>query len=369
MPPSATSATPKRGAPTEPTFWQRYSPNGECPISFSGSVFAYLFLFGIPVVLWYLFDVNLFGAGATEYAKPPQMDVVEIEGGGGRPEGVAMGQGQEGKGEARKRESPGVGNASNPRAGDFQPKDFKFKDVGPKDFEKFGSEPNPPIALDGDVWAKLVDEQKRGKKMMEDGDLQAQAGAGDGTKGGASPLGKGGGTGGGIGTGSGDKKGPGQGKSPTGVVFNDQRRRELRWKIHASENGDIHLKKLQARQVVLLVPAAGKPGYMLRYDLSKAALAPDLVRAEDDSKKVRWKNDNRTEMMGLASVLKLRQVPPFTVIYLPSAMEADMAREELAYEGRLESDIQMTEWDVRERDGTYENRPYILRQILKPGVK
>jgi hypothetical protein len=367
MPPSATSTTPKRGAPTEPTFWQRYSPSGECPLSVAGSVFVHIGFFVLLVVLAY-FGFNLFGAEATDFAKPPQMDAVEIEGGGGRPEGVAQGKGLDGSGPSMKRESPGLG-AGNPRTGDFQPKDFKYKDVGPKDFDKVGTEPNPPIASDGDVWAKLDDEQKRGKKMMENGDLQTQSGAGDGTKGGASPLGKGGGTGGGIGTGSGDKKGPGQGKSPNGVVFNDQRRREFRWKIHASESGDVHLKKLQALQVVLLVPAAGKPGYMLRYDLSKAALAPDLVRAEDDSKKVRWKNDNRNEMMGLASVLKLRQVPPFTVIYLPSAMEADMAREELAYEGRLESDIQMTEWDVRERDGIYENRPYILRQVLKPGVK
>jgi hypothetical protein len=65
----------------------------------------------------------------------------------------------------------------------------------------------------------------------------------------------------------------------------------------------------------------------------------------------------------------LRETPQFTVIYLPSGLEADMARKELAYEGRRESDILQTVWDVRERDGAYENEPYIVKQYPKAAVR
>jgi hypothetical protein len=123
-------------------------------------------------------------------------------------------------------------------------------------------------------------------------------------------------------------------------------------------------------QVTLLVPLLKtKPGYMMRFDLSKPTLVGELVAAADDSNKVRWKNANAEEMVTLAKVLNLPEIPHFTVIYLPSGLEADMARKELAFEGRPESEILKTVWDVRERDGAYENEPYIVKQLPKPGAR
>jgi hypothetical protein len=347
----------------EPTIFQRYSPRGECPLSFVGSALLHIGLVAGLIVLAY------FGlASSSDSAKPPEMDVVEIEGGGGQPDGVVGGKGPGGSGEGSKRESAGQGQAGKPRVGEIEVKDFKFDKLTKKDFKI--EETTDPIDGPGDVFTQLDREQRYGKKIIENESGTGNAGgSGTASKGAPASLGKGGGTGGGEGTGVGKAKGPGQGTSPKGVLFTDQRRRELRWQILASTNGEVHLKKLQALQVTLLIPLQSQPGFMLRYDLSKPTLVGDRVRAEDDSKKVRWKNANHEEMVTLAQVLKLQEVPQFTVIYLPSGLEADMARKELAYECRRESDILKTVWDVRERDGAYENEPYIVKQYAKPGVR
>ncbi|HEV3021638.1 MAG TPA: hypothetical protein VGX76_04200, partial [Pirellulales bacterium] len=99
--------------PKEPTILQRYSPRGECPLSFAGSALLHVGLVvGIAVLAY-------FGlASSSDSSKPPEMDVVEIEGGGGQPDGVAGGKGPGGTGDSNKRESAGQGQAGKPRAGE-----------------------------------------------------------------------------------------------------------------------------------------------------------------------------------------------------------------------------------------------------------
>jgi hypothetical protein len=366
MAPSAPSTPVHISGRKEPTIFQRYSPHGECPLSFAGSALLHVGLLVAVVVLTF-FALNT----TAENAKPVAMDVVNVdpEGGGGRLDGVVGGKGLGGKdASSTKIEMAGKGKLGNPRTGDFEVKDVKFFDVKKKDLTVIG-ETTDPVEGQGDVFDKLDYEQRIGKKIMEsDAGSGPPGGSGIGVKGGPASKGAGGGMGGGSGPGSGSAKGPGSGKGPGGPLT-DQRRRELRWQILASTNGEVHLKKLQALQVTLLIPLKSQPGFMLRYDLSKPTLVGEKVRAQDDSQKVRWKNANAEEMVTLAQVLNLQEVPPFTVIYLPSGLEADMARRELAYEGRPERDILKTVWDVRERDGAYENEPFIVKQFPRPGAR
>src|SRR5262249_3726826 len=183
--------------------------------------------------------------------------------------------------------------------------------------------------------------------------------------------GPGGGAGGPKGSGIGKGKGDGKGTSPVGVVLNDQRRRELRWRILASTNGDIHLKKLQALGVILYVPLPSQPGTALKYDMTKPTLVGNSVPASEifAVDRVRWRNDEPTQVIPLAKALHLKEAPPFLVIVLPRELELDMARRELLHKGRQEHEIQQTIWDLRERDGVYDNEPQIVEQIPKPGYK
>ena len=74
-------------------------------------------------------------------------------------------------------------------------------------------------------------------------------------------------------------------------------------------------------------------------------------------------------MIPLAKALKLKEAPTVLVIVLPPELEADMARRELDHDGRLEHEIQQTIWDLKEREGAFDNEPYIVEQILRPGFR
>jgi hypothetical protein len=359
----ATSAAPRPNLKLgqEPTFWKQYSPRGEGPFSGAASVLLHVVVLLLLIVggIWF------FDSADSDSSKPPQIDVVEIEGEGGGLGGLAVGPGKLDAGPAGRTEGAPHAKAGQRPMDGGKVDDFKFKDLPKKDLE-MPIDDDLPLDDKGDVFARLDRERVRGEKI-----LASQTTGGDATPGfkGGDKSGTAGGAGGKKGPGLGNNKGPGRGNSPTGSVLTDQRRRELRWKILASEDGETHVKKLQALKVILLVPLRSKPGFALRFDLSKPTLVRHEVKAADDSGKVRWKNDNQKEMAALVKVLNLPEVPPFTVIYLPSDLEADMARRELAYQGRQENEIHQTVWDVRQRDGGFDNEPYIVQQFLRPGAK
>jgi hypothetical protein len=367
MPP-ATAPSENRTANTEPTLWQRYSPHGELPLASTASLLAHAFaiLALIALSVWW------FAGDGNEENKPPRMDLVEIEGEGGGLGGLSVGPGKNSSGPPGKAEGAQYAKGGGKKTPD-KVADTKIKDLPQVDNLKVGESPGGPVVDQSDVFAKLDREAALGAKYLQSAD-DGSTGDGQrpGFKGGdknSPPGGAGGKKGPGAGLGVGSGKGPGEGSSKTGSVFSKQRKREWRWKINASDDGWVHLKKLQALKVTLLVPLKSKPGFMLRYDLSGSSVVPKEVRAADDDQKVRWKNDHAVQMVALAKVLGLKEVPPFTVIYLPSDLEDDMARRELAYKGRSEHEIAETIWDLRERDGVYDNEPYIVSQKLKSGVK
>jgi hypothetical protein len=370
---------PNAPPPGEPKFLQRYSPHGELPLASTASVALHLALLGAAVLigLWFV-------SRADENSKPPIMDVVDLEpagGNGGGLGGNSVGPGKLDNGPAGKAE--GIPNAKGGGKMKSLPDDIAKK-INIKDLPEYvlkgpGDIPSGPIGDEGDVWLAMDQQRLKAQKQLEaEGDGSPGDGKRPGFPGGekGGPAGgKGGPKGPGDGTGKGPYSGPGAGK----LVLTEQRRRELRWVIMlAQADGWDHIKKLQALRVTLVVPLKSKAGYALEYDLSKPGLQGREVRFSDDDTKVRWFAKPRTaqemqshegRMASLAKALKLREVPPFTVIYLPSDLEADMARKELAFAGRQENEIQVTVWDVRQRDGVYENEPYIVSQKPKAGAR
>jgi hypothetical protein len=367
---TAAPQRPNSKLPTEPTLWKRYSPSGEFPLASITSLVLHTVVV-LAIVVCSLLAMELFNDDAS---KPPKMDLVEIEGeGGGGLGGIAVGPGKLDKGPPGRTEgAPDAQGAGKSVQGDKPAPsigDLNLK-VPINDLKMPGEVPDGPIVEDGDVWVRLDRERVQGEKILQSsGDVTPGKDKDrPGFKGGEKD-GQPGGAGGKKGPGLGSGKGAGKGNSPTGVIFTDQRRRELRWKILASDDGDVHLKKLQALRVILMVPLRSKPGMALRYDLSGPTLVPMEVKAADDNNKVRWKNDNQAEMVALQKVLRLKETPPFTVIYLPSDLEADMAKRELAYKGLQENQIQQTVWDVRQRDGVYDNEPTIVAQDVRAAGK
>ncbi len=354
------SATPtvKRRVPSagrQPDFWKRYSPRGEFPLSFTISVVLHIAV--VFTVLYVLVRLNSENEGDGN--KPSQMDIVQIEsGGGGLGDIGSIGIGKNKTGVSGRTE--GIPDGSRAPTGELAKiQDFKFNDVKPDATLVDPDDPNI-TKDDGDPFEAIERQRIAAEKILNSQyvDRNAKSGVGDGFKGGS----KGGPPGG-----AGGPPGPGLGKGTgggTGGTLNEQRRHELKWQILASEDGEVHIRKLQALKVTLLVELPSMRGYALRYDLSKPGLQPEKIKFVDDPNKVRWQNKTPKELVALATVLRLPEVPVRSVIYLPLDLEADMARRELSHQGRAEWEIYKTIWDVRERDGVYDNEPFIVQQVL-----
>jgi hypothetical protein len=168
----------------------------------------------------------------------------------------------------------------------------------------------------------------------------------------------------GKGTGKGNKTGPGRGTGP-GQALTDQRKRQMRWQILASTDGKIHLDKLKALHVTLVVPTRD-PRVFTVFDLERQPIAPKMTtRLEEHADKVWWTNRDQTEVQGLARVLGLRETPPCFVIFLPKSLEDRMVQLEEQHQGAREELIEKTIWDVPLRDGRYASEPQVVQQILK----
>src|SRR5262249_26276514 len=145
-----------------------------------------------------------------------------------------------------------------------------------------------------------------------------------GVKGGGKSSGVGGPKGPG-GTGKGNRKGAGRGTSPYGQVLTDQRKRQMRWQILVSLDGQIHLAKLKAVRVTLVMPS-GKQGEYKLFDLERSLQPQMTKRLEQLADKVWWTNNDPAEVQALARVLGLREMPPCFVIFLPKALEDRMVQ-------------------------------------------
>jgi hypothetical protein len=364
---AATTTERKTSQPViEPSIWKRFSPRGECPISIASSFLLHVGVLAL-IIAWILW--NLGDLGNTS-SRPPEMDIVEIEGEGGGLGGKSMGSGALDTGIPGRREgAENVKEMKRNQPGALIPKDSELAKLPNLELDPPPAQPDetPPVK-DGNPWYELDVQRKLNEKMLDQENKKQVGQVGAGMKNGdtnAAPGGAGGLKGPGVGKNKAGKEGKGQ--SLTGQILNTQRRRELRWNIRvASTDADVHLKKLQALKAILIVPLQSQPGYALKFDLSKPTIgAGEKVRAEDDFGKVRWSSKGELSPIAAASLakaLKLPEVPSFTVIYLPKSIEDAMAERELNFMGRQEHEILQTIWDVRQRDGVYENEPYIVQQ-------
>ncbi|MCI0461133.1 MAG: hypothetical protein L0Z62_29645 [Gemmataceae bacterium] len=352
--------------PPEDSVWVRYSPHHECPLSFLGSVLLHgLFLGG-----GFLLFLGLLSWGSDPANKPVEVKVVEIMGGEGLGlDGLGVGTTPLGG-------SKGKTDVQGPAGGPSQlpPKDQvavgPLKDIErPKDL-KFPEGKQEPGDDGGEVFSELGQTVKRVENAIAVALAPAPKtpGGTDSPKNYPNPKSGPGGKAG-LGKGQGTKVGPGGGVSPYGQVLTKQKRRQLRWQILASPDGTIHLKKLQALNVTLVMPT-NDPKEFIIFDLTRKPVAPKkttLLKEHGD--KVWWTNSDKAEVQALAQVLGLRKAPPCFVIFLPKPLEERMVQLEEAHQGAQEHQIAKTIWEVPLRDGHYAREPVIVEQQLygEPG--
>jgi hypothetical protein len=347
-------------APPEEAFWQRYSPHHEFPLGTASAVG----LFGAAVGLLIVASVLVNLSRHDERREPPKMDVVEEAQGGGGTGGF----GPEGAGpDATGKES---------KVENVQPqKPVREKDSKAPQVTQAFKTPLPKQELKVPVVPPDTKETETGQEQIAAVVTQAQAmeekarkdvakamKAAQGRKGVVNP-GEGGGSGGGSGGGVGNKKGPGAGTSPTGVVRTKQERRGFRWRIDFSGTAEQHLAKLRALGITLAVPT-GIPGRFFVMDLNRTPPTRTMTDLSRQMNKVKWFNTKAESVRELARVLGLPTVPPYVVIFLPQKMEQELADLEQSYKGLNENQIELTEFEIRQRpDGSY--GPVVIRQVPK----
>lgn len=349
----------------EGSFWRRYSPHGEFPLSTLTSALFCALAAGL-VLLASLF-VGL--ARHSEQQRPPQMDLVEIAGGGG-----TEGSGGEGPGSGgpapRAENVPASGPASFPSSHPKLPPPPKLTNPQEVPIVSLPAEivsgarevPDDPLVLQ-----KLTQEAQRLQEQAQREIEQALRAGQAGKEGKQGSAGSGGGEGGGKGTGRGKYTGAGRGTQIAGQVLTRRQRRELRWKINFSGSGEEHLAKLKALGITLVLPAG--QGVFQEFDLSRMPPTHRLVKdLHEQANKIKWYNTYLPSLRELARVLHLSAVPPYAVIFLPAALEEEMIRLEHDYQGLEEDQIELTEFEIQRRpDGSV--GPVVVRQIARSSRK
>ena len=351
----------QKPAPPEEVFWQRYSPHHECLLSCVSSITVH----GLVVGLLVLIAVTALWARNSDanLRRPPNMDVVQLEGGG---DGGLEGGGAEPGPLAVKQEKTEAVTDIPRKKTRTLPADPKF--VVPQTPEldlpptvDFG-EPARDAELAANL-QKITQTVEKEMQIVRPVEKTEPKGNGSTVK-----TGKGGLGGGGVGTGKGSKVGPGiGGGGPGGRKPTRAEILAYRWRFDMSGDGKEHADKLDAVGVTLAIPDAGG-GFRLITDLKRRPA--DAPRAKLDRYKdaIKWYNVRPESVASLSRELQI-PVPrdsagrSYVILLLPKDREEKMAEVERRYaesQGRRVANIRATWFDFRLRNGVYE--PVVIRQ-------
>jgi hypothetical protein len=346
--------------PPSEEFWQRYSPHHECLLSCVSSFTAH----GLVIGLMILLGLAAFWANNSDAnpRRPPNMDVVQLEGGG---DGGLEGGGAE----------PGPLQADKGKTEAVAEVPFK-KTAAPLTEQKFSMPQAPELDLppvvdfgdpirDAELLASMKKiSQEVDKAMQIAPPVEKTEPKGNGSSG---KTGQGGQGGGGVGTGKGSKVGPGTGGGgPGGRKLSRAEILAHRWRFDMSGDGKEHADKLDAVGVMLAIPDGGN--FRLITDLKRRPVdAPHdkLLRFKDA---IKWYNMRPESVFSLAKELQI-PVPrdgfgrSYVILLLPKDREEKIAEAERRYaesQGRRVANIRNTWFDFRLRNGVYE--PVVIRQ-------
>jgi hypothetical protein len=353
--PASPAAAPEQ--PPEEAFWERYSPHHEFPLSTVTSVG----LFGLAVGLVAVASVLIGLSRNDERGKPPKMDVVEeAQGGGGKdgfgPEGAGL-NAKGGPGKAENVPTKQQAKADPPKTEQAAQTLKNLPDKAKLTVKN--TEPEPKVDSTGqNAIGELRQQAEEAVKVAMEQPKAPEKGP-PGKKGLRNP-GEGGGFGGGKGKGFGTKEGPGTGNDPNGVVRTKRQRRELRWRIYFSGTGEQHLAKLRALAITLALPTRARGQFQV-WDLTSNPPHATITDLRAQQNKIKWISQDPKSLPDLARALRLREIPPYAVIFLPQAVEEEMIQLEHDYKGLEENQIKLTEFEIRRRpDGGFS--PVVISQ-------
>jgi hypothetical protein len=354
--PARTAESSTRVLPPKETFWQRYSPRHEMPVSGAMSIFIHGMVIGFVVLLAWWMSLPRF----REKLAPPAMEVVQVEGegfglpGGGGPAGLPGSKGPE--------ETAFVAKlpATPETPSKFVAPDTKLEEIKPGEVDLsqlpvLDPEQRPSLSEDLKQIQRLAAEQVKKDIEAAKGPVKvaAQPGGGNGVgeKGGKSK-----------GPGQGDLVGPGTDKGGVGRKATRAEILAWRWRFDLTGSGAEHADKLAAIGVTLAIPD-GRGGFRVIRDLQRRPAVPVQENLAPYKDAVKWYNTKPDSINALAKALRLPYVPQYLVLLLPKDREEKMAEEERKFaedRGRSVKTVTATWFDFQLRNGAYE--PVVIRQ-------
>jgi hypothetical protein len=329
----ALPAAKQQRVPPDETFWKRYSPHHEFPLSMLSSAV----LHGVGLTLLMFVALGILFAFRNTHPLP--VDPVRLDTGGGGGSKTGMGDG------------PGVGKGPeaenvDAKATDEQPsfgEDVKRPDLAQPQIEALKAD-----FADKDV--RYIQESNAGRALAKL-DRDARNKLRDGLNPGKGEGGRG--SGGGKDTGKDKGKGAGTGEGKASL--NQREKRMLRWSMSFdTRNGADYIKQLEALGAILAIPKPENPrDYYIVRDLSKRPaelLNEDLAQIQ----RIYWIDDKPHSVRAVMSTLGLQMTPSHFVAFMPEKLEAELADKELKFMGRKEEQIFETRFKVIRKGGTYD---------------
>jgi hypothetical protein len=340
----ARPATQPLRIPPEEAMWVKYSPHGEAPLSFVGSLAVHV---GVVVLLL------LFGWLAYWLFKPPVHDLpvtmIRMPGGGG---GSRTGQGDApgiGEGPA---EDPNGDDKSDPTASTPEPvkaPPLTVKEAAAID-AKFADDP-----------AARVNVESGNENLKKVARLAKELRVGDGVT-----PGKGqGGAGKGGGQGLGDGTGTGSGSGNSSAPLTSREKRMLRWAMaFSTRNGHDYLEQLRDLGAVIAIPSNQGGKKYQTCDLSKSP-----PRWTDDdlegNTKIFWIDDKPSSVQSLLGALGVRGYPTHFVALMPEKLETRLYNLERDYKHLDEDQIFETTFECFRDPRTGKNDVRVRSQKQK----
>jgi hypothetical protein len=347
--------------PPEEKFWIRYSPHHELPLSGLTSLVAHALVIGVLLLASLRLALNQ----ESETLRPPRMDVVQLEGGGG--DGLEGLGGELGSAPgSEKTEVAQTPESSVPEPG----KAFTPLAQNPSGFELSWTPSSPVPSEEKDIFRELIQDaqeqaSKEPPKKVSDppptppkkpvtvaGNQKNNPGAKNGGLSGPA-----------TGPGKGNKSGPGIGRGGLdGRPLTKQEIFARRWRFDLTGQAKEHAEKLDAMGIILAMPNPRNKGLLVVQDLKRrpVEVRPENAMMWKDA--VKWYNNKPDSVASLARELRIPPPPAF-ILLLPQEREEKMAQEEKRYaesQGRNPQDVIETWFDFQLRNGTFE--PVVIRQ-------
>jgi hypothetical protein len=331
---------PAGPAPFEPSFWTRYSPHYEFPLSGATSLSLHILAFvGLIAAGWFV-------AIMLEKSKL-EVDTVTFAGGGGNPEGEGKAPG----------DRPPLSGKENV---DDAPKNEPVKPPGPLPPDQLKKPIVDPIPLImDDSTGRTIDQANEAAKKLSILSKEARSKLWSNLEGPGKGQG-GAGSGGGLGTGK--DKGEGAFTGPGKSKFTSRQQRVLRWVMRFNTlNGNDYRRQLSGLGAILAFPQPDG-GYMVYRDLNQK---PAKGEIEDIAsiKRIFWVDEKKDSIRSLSEAMGVPVPDSPIVAFFPEKLEAELLRKELSYRGKKEEDIDETTFKINVRGGSFV--PEVVDQRLK----